>query len=460
MENSNKCFAEIRIGGMTCASCEILLEKKLKALNGVLKVEVNHKTGVAHIVADKSNLPNGGLIQETIKKAGYRVEDGDYSVTVAAPEKRKWLEIGVALLIIFAGYKLLQGFGLFEYITAGTSAATLGGVLLIGLVAGTSSCLAVTGGLLLSMAAKHNEVNQAETPWQKFKPLLSFNLGRLSSYFVLGGVVGLIGSSLTLSTRMTGYLNIIVALVMLYLALSILKIIPKGSFPIRLPKRFTRWIANLSESEHPLAPFMLGAFTFFLPCGFTQSLQVAALASGSFVSGALTMGVFALGTLPALIGISLISSFAQGTFSRLFLRFSGTLVLVLALFNLNSGLVLTGVDATSFFKRGTDTVDSSESVVQTPDGKQILTMNVDSYGYSPDSFTIQAGKPTVIRAVASNNMGGCASILTAPAYGLTAYLNPGETTELGTIENPTKDFLLTCSMGMFRARVKVVPALN
>ena len=75
----------------------------------------------------------------------------------------------------------------------------------------------------------------------------------------------------------------------------------------------------------------------FLPCGFTQSLQLVAL--WEFLVGGLTMFIFALGTLPALLGISTISATAKGTFSRLFLRFSGTLVLILAVFNLNSGFI-------------------------------------------------------------------------------------------------------------------------
>ena len=94
-------------------------------------------------------------------------------------------------------------------------------------------------------------------------------------------------------------MSIAVALIMLWLALMILQVIPKGSFPIRPPKTLSRWVANLSESDHPMAPFTLGAMTFFLPCGFTQSLQLVALASGSFVTGAFTMFIFALGTLPS-----------------------------------------------------------------------------------------------------------------------------------------------------------------
>ncbi|MBP6911491.1 sulfite exporter TauE/SafE family protein [Patescibacteria group bacterium] len=48
----------------------------------------------------------------------------------------------------------------------------------------------------------------------------------------------------------------------------------------------------------------MGIGTFFLPCGFTQSMQVYTLSTGSFLAGGLTMLSFALGTLPMLLLLS------------------------------------------------------------------------------------------------------------------------------------------------------------
>lgn len=449
------------IDGMTDKSCERLLREKLKLVSGVQHASVHHRKGTANIYYERK--PVWGDLTEAVESVGYQLRHPGEAPSEIEPPHRKWMEIGAAFLIIFALWKILQAFDLISLAPSIAGASTFGGIFLIGLVAGTSSCLAVTGGLLLSMAAKHNETHQAETKWEKFKPLLSFNIGRIVSYFFFGGIVGLIGTSIALTPRMTGYMSIVVALVMLSLALSILHIIPKGSFPIRPPKRLSHWIHDLSESDHPAAPFALGAFTFFLPCGFTQSLQLAALASGSFLTGAFTMGIFSLGTLPALLGISAISSTAKGTFSRVFLRFSGALVLVLAFFNLNSGLLLTGVDAASFLPRfngGAPVAyaDNDPNVTQNPDGSQVINMRVTRYGYEPSSFTVKAGKPTIVKATAEPGVGGCTSVLTVPTFGLTKFLQTGEN-RLGPF-TPTQDFLLTCSMGMVRANVRVVGAVN
>jgi sulfite exporter TauE/SafE/copper chaperone CopZ len=441
----------IRIGGMTCASCELLLERKLKGLPGVTHVDADFKTGTARITA-KNALPNIKRITEIIEKAGYSVIDGNApTVSALSPDKRKWMEIGVALLIIFAGYKLLQAFDIVSLAPSTSGALSLGGVLIIGLVAGTSSCLAVTGGLLLALAAKHNELHQAENAWQKFKPLLHFNVGRLASYFVLGGLVGVLGQSITLSTRMTGYMNIVVALIMLFLALSILEIVPKGSFPIRPPKKLSRWIASLSESDHPVAPLALGAFTFFLPCGFTQSLQLAALASGSFMTGAMTMFVFALGTLPSLLGISAISSVATGTFSRLFLRFSGALVLLLALFNLNSGFALSGLGSSGVTE---NQQQFDASIPNMSVNVQEVSLKVTSYGYEPSNLTITAGMP-VRWKIDGTGASGCTSIMTIPSLNISKALRSGENIiEFTAPERGQLAFM--CSMGMVRGSFNVI----
>lgn len=461
MSESKHLHATLRISGMTCGSCELLLERKIKAVPGVIDVHVNHRTGIAVITAHSDALPSSDGIENVIRKAGYGVGDeiaqGTAACEVAKKGEepsahRKWMEIGGSLLIIFAIYKLLQAFDLVSLAPSTSGALSFGGIFAIGLVAGTSSCLAVTGGLLLALAAKHNEIHQAETPWQKFKPLLHFNVGRLVSYFVLGGLVGLLGQSITLSTKMSGYMSIAVAFIMLWLALTILQVIPKGNFPIRPPKKLSRWVANLSESDHPMAPFTLGAMTFFLPCGFTQSLQLVALASGSFVTGAFTMFVFALGTLPSLVGLSAISSTTKGAFSRLFLRFSGALVMILALFNLYSGFALAGVDLSRVFATGNDQGTIAAPTVA--GGVQEVAMKVTSNGYEPRNLTIKAGVP-VRWKINGDEAYGCTSVMTIPSLNIAQPLKQGENVIEFIAPNPGQ-LAFMCSMGMVRGSFTVL----
>lgn len=418
-------------------------------------MDINHKTGKAHITADANRLPSLECIASIVKKAGYSLaDDGTSTASSIDPDKRKWMEIGGALIIIFAVYKLLQTFDLVSLAPSTSGALSFGGIFVIGLVAGTSSCLAVTGGLLLAMAAKYNETHQSQSSAQKMRPLLMFNVGRLASYFVLGGVVGVIGQSVTLSTKMSGYMSIAVAVIMFYLALTILQIIPKGSFPIRPPKKLSRWVAGLSESEHPAAPFALGAMTFFLPCGFTQSLQLVALASGSFMTGALAMSTFALGTLPSLVGISAISSTATGSFSRLFLRFSGTLVFILAIVNLNSGFALTGINLASAFAGGNGQQQAAAPLPPVNGGVQKIAMKVTSAGYVPNNLTIKSGVPVEWHVDGTAAL-GCTSQLVIPDLNITQALAQGDNVINFTAPNPGQ-LAFSCSMGMVRGTFTVL----
>ncbi|MFA5273601.1 MAG: sulfite exporter TauE/SafE family protein [Candidatus Peribacter sp.] len=458
----------LRIAGMHCASCELLLERKLKSLPGVRSVRVNHRKGTATLWLNTAVPPARSDIERLLAGSEYRlVSFGTETVDATAVSHREqdisshrhFLEIGGALVIIFAIYKLLQTFDIVSLAPSTAGALTFGGVFVIGLVAGSSSCLAVTGGLLLAMAAKYHEMHPSDSSAQKIKPLLHFNAGRLLSYFVLGGVVGVIGQSITLSPQITGYMNIIIALVMISLALTILKILPKGFLGIRPPKAMSHWIADLAENKHPAAPFALGAFTFFLPCGFTQSLQLVALASGSFASGALVMGVFALGTLPSLLGLSFISSNARGSASRLFLTFSGTLVLLLALFNLRSGLALAGFNVDMSFapspqtqQLGNDT-PTPYALPPTP-SVQDVTMAVTGYGYEPSEITIRSGIPVRFH-VDGTNAGGCTRGFVIPSLGIQKVLAAGDNVFEFTPESPGR-IPFSCSMGMVRGSFTVI----
>lgn len=452
LEPPPTCTAQLRITGMHCQSCELALERALKKVPGILEANVDHRSGTARITADAVHLPPEILIEQAVHKAGYRLSAEKEQDSCGEAPQEKWLHIAASLILIFALYKIVRTFDLASIAPATSDAVSLGGVLLIGLVAGTSSCLAVTGGLLLSVAAKYNEAIRERTAWGKFQPLLHFNVGRLASYFLLGGLVGLLGQAVTLSTRITGYLNIAVAFVMLWLALSMLHIIPKGSCPIRPPKAFARWIAGISESRNPIAPFALGALTFFLPCGFTQSLQLVALASGSFLQGALTMSIFACGTLPSLLGISTISATAKGRFQSLFLRFAGTLVFVLALLNINSGLTLMGFNISRLTPFGGTAVATGMPAIV--NGFQEIAMRIGPGYYEPSHLTVKAGIP-VRWIIDGTEASGCTSVLVVPSLNIVKPLQRGANIVEFTPAQPGQ-LAFSCSMGMVSGTITVI----
>ena len=57
-------------------------------------------------------------------------------------------------------------------------------------------------------------------------------------------------------------------------------------------------------------PFVLGLANGFLPCGLVYSAVTWSLAQASAVNGALLMAAFALGTFPAMVGLSYLPKLA------------------------------------------------------------------------------------------------------------------------------------------------------
>jgi sulfite exporter TauE/SafE len=140
-------------------------------------------------------------------------------------------------------------------------------------------------------------------------------------------------------------LDFIVGLVMLVMGINLLGIF---SFTKRLqpvmPEFISRHALGIRRFNHIFTPVLLGAATFFLPCGFTQSMQIYALSTGDFFRGGLSMLSFALGTLPVLFLMSF-SSFAVENKKRLgiFFKTVGIIVIFFALFNIINSLALVGV---------------------------------------------------------------------------------------------------------------------
>lgn len=195
----------------------------------------------------------------------------------------------------------------------------------------------------------------------------------------------------------------------------------------------------------------LGASTFFLPCGFTQAMQVIAISTGSFLYGGLVMGLFALGTVPGLLTVGGLVSMVKGAFARKFFKFAGIVVLIFAMFNISNGLGLAGFNLAY---GQAENININDPNVTLENGVQVVRMTETGNGYSPNSFTIKQGIPVkwIVDAQAPYS---CAASLNMPKYNIRKYLNQGENiieftpTETGRIP-------FSCSMGMYTGVFNVV----
>ena len=452
MTNTQKFIIPIR--GMHCKSCEILVEEQLKEVRGIRKAVVDHRKDIAEIYYHGKS-PDLSAINQAVEKAGY---------SVGKEEKKGWFskntadyqELGLAALFLLGLYFVLKGLGLtnINILPSGDGGVTVPLVLLIGLTAGFSTCMALVGGLILGLSARHNELHPEATAMEKFRPHLLFNLGRVSGYTFLGGLLGLLGSTIQLSAFSLGILTIAVGLVMLIMGLQLIEIFPWAhKLKLTLPKGLSRALGiggHQKEYSHKNS-LMLGASTFFLPCGFTQAMQVIAISTGSFFYGALVMGLFALGTVPGLLTVGGLVSTVKGAFARKFFKFAGLVVLLFAIFNLSNGFNLTGFN---FAYGQTATININDPNVTLENGVQVVRMTETGRGYSPNSFTIRQGIPVkwIIDAQAPYS---CAASLTMPKYNIRKNLVKGE----NIIEFTPKEtgrIPFSCSMGMYTGVFNVV----
>ncbi len=324
------------VSGMHCKACTILIEDALKELPNVSDARVSLAGNRVTVTGEFTDAPEeiARAFTELVRGHGYTIS------TEKAAHDAGWGDFAYALplaALLVAAFILLQKAGFASLITGAN--AGYGTAFLVGLVASVSSCLAIVGGLVLSLSA--SSAKEGGT-WrtQSF-----FHIGRLGGFFLLGGFIGVIGSSLHLSLSANIALGLFVALVMLILGINLLDVFHfTGRLQLTLPARFSNPLARGSTRDHYLAPMLIGVGTFFLPCGFTQSMQLYALSTGRFTDGALTMLFFALGTFPMLALLSFGSlNIARKPWKGVFFKTAGLIVIALALLNFSNALATAGI---------------------------------------------------------------------------------------------------------------------
>lgn len=440
----------VPIRGMHCRSCELLLEDAIGSVQGVSKVKVDFRKGRATI-EHGTDIPSQNEIESAVKQAGYVIgEPGKLPWITKDRTDWRYIIFGAIFLVIL--YYALRGTGILDF-SLDEKNIDVGFALLLGLVAGVSTCMALVGGLILGVAARHAELHPEATAWEKFRPHLFFNGGRVFGYAFLGGLLGLLGGFLQLSGGILAFLTLAVGAVMIILGIKLTNLSPRISAKsFTLPSSIARFLGiNEHQREYShKASVLTGALTFFLPCGFTQAMQLYAVSTGDFKSGAIIMGAFALGTAPALLGIGGLSSVMKGARARIFYAIVGILVIAFGIYNIQSAMAVLP----------TATPSGNTEVNYTPvdqgtgeQNVQVIKMTQSASGYSPSTLRVKAGAP-VRWIITSESSFTCASSIVVPSLGIRTNLKKGENvieftpTEKGPIP-------YSCSMGMYRGTILV-----
>jgi len=453
------------ISGMHCASCEILIEKRLLKQSGVKAVDASIGNGTLRIEAD-GRMPKIKELNKWFKEDGYSfsetkekkkrellfyIREGEKGIKMNKKLLEKKFKTLAKIVLVFFILYLVEKTGVASYVNV-TDNSSLGVFFVFGLVAGLSSCAALVGGILLSLSKSWNEQYGYDASAKtKMIPHIYFHSGRLFAYVVLGGVLGAVGKAVAFeNVTMYAAITLLVSVVMLLIGLQMAGVKWAERFQIRMPKFVTRRVAGNGGKQGNQLPFAIGAGTIFLPCGFTLIAQGIALTSGSAMRGALMMAMFVLGTMIPLLFIGLAST--QGSKNpkraRSFSFYAGVVLVIFALYNVNGQMNVLGYPSISDLLAKDS--GSQSSAVSTTDANGEQTIDIVASGFSYTATgptTIRAGVPTKL-VVDNQGVQGCGAFLAARGLmnGFVDLKRGKNVIDLGKPKKGT--YKITCSMGM------------
>ena len=455
--------ATFPVAGMTCRSCEVRIQRFVGRLPNVQHVTASAVHGRVEVVT--SAPVSAAAIEKAINAAGYEIGRTPWF----ASDPMVWATVGVGIVLVLALAFLAQLTGLSE-LASGVGDLSRGGIfvaLLLGLAAGVSTCMALVGGLVLAVSASF-EVRRTATAGEagvlgRMRPALVFMAGRVVGYAVLGAALGALGSGIALPTRLVAVLMIAVAIVMTLIGTRLTGLSPRiaawsPTLPVGLARSLGLDSGSVAAYSDTRAAF-LGAATFFVPCGFTQAVQLYVLSTGSAVTAGVIMATFALGTAPGLLAVAGLPAVMPERARPTLLRVIGVVVIGFAIVNATAGLRLAGVALPSL-NPSTVAAAPLAPAGSATGATQALHTFQDVDGYRPGNVAIYAGSPT-LWTIESTNPQSCAAFLRVPALDIAVVLHKGlNQIDLPAMKAGTLSY--TCSMGMYGGTITIMdkPSAN
>lgn len=446
----------INVEGMTCTSCELRIEKAVGRLGGIKEIKAVYSSSKVYVAFDEETV-NAQEIIKAIEGAGYKASPnaaaGSKIKTKNGKIERKDQSsagqvIGL-VIILLSLYVIINNTIGFNFIPEIDQSMSYGVLFTVGLLT-SLHCMAMCGGINISQCIAYKHVDD-ENRISRLKPSLLYNLGRVISYTIIGGVVGALGAVVSFSGSAKGLVAIIAGIFMMIMGLNMLNLFPwlKKLNP-RMPKFIGKLLYNNSSQY---GPFYIGLLNGLMPCGPLQAMQLYALGTGSFVSGALSMFAFSIGTVPLMFGFGAISTYLGKRFTHNMLRISAVLVIVLGIVMATRGLSLSGITV-AFAAPDEEKIAEIGSVAKLEGNVQTAEIDLGSNYYTP--IVVQKGIPVrfIINAE-EENINGCNNAVIIPEYGVEKRLETGKNI-IEFIPEKEGNVAYSCWMGMIRSNILVV----
>ena len=196
-------------------------------------------------------------------------------------------------------------------------------------------CGSIIGTLTLSLSPEIRNNKKRLLPF-----VFNYNFGRITSYAIAGALVGAIEALLTMhlgETHGHRFLQLLSAVIMASAGLYIAGWFPRFAYiektGMLLWKKIAPYGRKLIPVKNLKQAYLFGMIWGWLPCGLVYSALALAATAGDASKSSLTMLAFGLGTLPAVIGVGVMTQLLT-RLSRIkrFKEAVGLLMIILALF--------------------------------------------------------------------------------------------------------------------------------
>lgn len=201
-------------------------------------------------------------------------------------------------------------------------------------------CIGMCGGFIVAYSSTKIDASMSRSA-----QLLrhgAYNIGRVSSYTLLGMVFGLLGSLFLITPELHGVLFLLAGALMVITALGMFGL---SSLLHALERSFSNFslfktlFSRLIKSKSVGSFFALGIMNGFFPCGFVFFFAAKAAASASFLNGGLIMAAFGLATVPTLLALGQsVSFFKEIAFRQTMNRIAALAILIYGIYSIYYGL--------------------------------------------------------------------------------------------------------------------------
>ncbi|KPJ78025.1 MAG: hypothetical protein AMJ54_05520 [Deltaproteobacteria bacterium SG8_13] len=208
-----------------------------------------------------------------------------------------------------------------------------------GFAVGFGHCIGMCGPIVVSLSLSRKD----KSLWI---PHLLYNAGRVTTYAVLGAIMGATGSFTAITANIAGIQKIVLifaGILIVIMGLAMSDWLPLGRLfgdGYRFGRLISGGFQRLTRIESTIAYLPLGLLLGLLPCGPVYTALLAAtragMETGSPTAGALIgmtlMGAFGIGTIPALLAVSRLAGIGWLKSRQLIYRIGAVLMIIVGLY--------------------------------------------------------------------------------------------------------------------------------